>query len=376
MKIENFKSGEYRQQYQYKSFSPASINIQWTWEDPVINILLEQATQAISELNAFSLIVPNIDLFIQMHIAKEADTSSRIEGTQTTFADIFKDKDHIEPEKRDDWQEVRNYIDALNSAIDELKNIPLSNRLIKKTHHTLMESVRGHHKSPGEFRTSQNWIGGTTLLNAVFIPPHQDEVLKLMSDLESFLHNESIHVPHLIRIAIAHYQFETIHPFLDGNGRIGRLMIPLYLISKKFLIKPSLYVSDYLERHKGAYYDALTTVRTSSNLAHWIKFFLTAIIETSKKGSLTFQGILELRQETDSLVLKMGTKGKKIKTILDMLYKNAFITVPMASRTLGVSHQTANSLFNILVEEKIIHEMTEQKRNRIFVFDRYLKLFN
>lgn len=375
MKIEDFKSGHYKQQYQYKSFSPTPINEEWRWEDPVINILLEQATQSISELNAFSLIVPNIDLFIQMHIAKEADTSSRIEGTQTSFEDIFKDKDHIEPEKRDDWQEVKNYIAAMNAAINELETLPLSNRLLKQTHNTLMHSVRGQNKTPGEFRITQNWIGGTNLLNAVFIPPHQDEISDLMSDLEKFLHNENIHVPHLIRIAIAHYQFETIHPFLDGNGRIGRLMIPLYLISKNFLKKPSLYISDYLERNKGAYYDALTLVRSSNNLAHWIKFFLTAVIETSKSGSQTFQDILKLRQDTDNLVVQMGAKGKKIKIILDILYKNAFMTVPLASEFLGVSHQTANAILGTLEKEGFVQEITGQKRNRAFVFHKYLALF-
>lgn len=375
MKIENFISGHYTQQYKYKSFSPTPINTEWKWEDPVINILLEQATRAISELDAFSLIVPNIDLFISMHIAKEATTSSRIEGTQTTFEDIFKDQDHIEPEKRNDWHEVHNYIKAMNAAITELERLPLSNRLLKQTHEILMRSVRGQHKSPGEFRTSQNWIGGTNLLNAVFIPPHPDDVIGLMGDLESFLHNESIHVPHLIRIAIAHYQFETIHPFLDGNGRIGRLMIPLYLISQNFLTKPSLYVSDYLERNKGAYYDALTLVRSSNDLAHWIKFFLTAIIETSQSGKKTFQSILALRRETDALAIELGAKGKKAKKLLDLLYKNSFMTVPLASEMMATTHQTANSLFNILLEKKMIREITGQKRNRAFVFQRYMDCF-
>lgn len=254
MKLEDFKSGEYKQQYQYKSFSPSPVNQTWAWEDPQINILLEQASRALAELNAFSLIVPDIDLFIQMHVIKEANTSSRIEGTQTQMDEAIQEEADISPEKRDDWKEVQNYVQAMNTAISDLQTLPLSNRLLRQTHATLMQGVRGEHKTPGEFRRSQNWIGGTSLQDAVFIPPHHDEVPELMSDLEKFLHNENASVPDLVRVAISHYQFETIHPFLDGNGRIGRLLITLYLVSRRLLNKPSLYLSAYLEKHKGAYY--------------------------------------------------------------------------------------------------------------------------
>ena len=256
-KIESFIAGHWQNRYQYKSFEPTHINTSWVWEEPKINTMLERATKALGELNAFSLIVPDIDLFIQMHITKEAQTSSKIEGTQTQLDEALMPEEQIQPEKRDDWREVQNYIKAMNQAVNSLKELPLSNRLLKETHHTLISGARGKHKLPGEFRSSQNWIGGSGLMDAAFIPPHHEGVPELMSDLEQFWHNDEIFVPHLIRIAISHYQFETIHPFLDGNGRVGRLLIPLYLISHGVLEKPSFYISDFFERNRASYYDAL-----------------------------------------------------------------------------------------------------------------------
>ena len=376
MNIKDFKSGTLRQEYQYKSFIPEMINHTFTWDDPQINTMLEDATRALGELNAFTMIVPNVDIFIQMHITKEANTSSKIEGTKTEMDEVLIAKDQVDPEKRDDWQEVRNYIDAMNSAVKELETLPISNRLIKNIHAILLNSVRGEAKQPGEFRKSQNWIGGASLTTAYFIPPHQDVVNELMSDLEKFLHNEEIFVPHLIKIAIAHYQFETIHPFLDGNGRIGRLLITLYLVSNGLLKKPSLYLSDFIERNKSVYYESLTRVRTDNDLIHWIKFFLEAVIVTANSGVKTFQDILSLKQEMDAIVVGFGKKAHNASKLLDYLYQKPIISISDIIEPLEVSKPTANSLVKEFEEKGILKEITGYERNKLFAFDRYLSIYS
>lgn len=375
MKFEEFKSGNYEQQYKYKSFSPTKINNEWNWEDTRINVLLEEANRVLGELNAFSLIVPDVDLFIQMHIIKEANTSSRIEGTKTEMDEAVLDENEILPEKRDDWHEVNNYVKAMNVAIEELKTLPLSMRLLRKTHEILMQGVRGKYKEPGEFRRSQNWIGGSSLADAAYIPPHHTQLPDLLTDLEAFWHNEAVHVPHLIKIAISHYQFETIHPFLDGNGRIGRLLIPLYLISHGLLNKPSLYLSANLEKQRANYYDALSRVRESNDMGHWCRFFLQAVVETTESGKSTFQHILKLRQQLDKEVVKLGRRAENTRKLIMRLYQKPVINVNTAMNVLGVNKNPARDLIKNLIEIGVLKEATGYKRNRVFVFTKYLDLF-
>lgn len=375
MKFEEFRSGELKQQYQYKSFQPALINHEWAWEDPRINVLLENAIKSLGELNAFTLIVPDVDLFIRMHIIKEANTSSRIEGTKTEMDEAVMDEESILPERRDDWREVQNYVRAMNTAIEELQTLPLSLRLLRQTHEILMSGVRGEHKTPGEFRRSQNWIGGSSLADAAFIPPHHDDMTNLLSDLEAFWHNESVQVPHLVRCALSHYQFETIHPFLDGNGRIGRLLITLYLVSHGLLAKPSLYLSAHFEKHRGSYYDALTRVRESHDLGHWVRFFLQAVFETAESGKRTFQNILVLRQDLERDVVKLGRRAENARRLIILLYGNPAITVNFVSEQLGLKYYTANQLVTTLVDMNVLKEVTGFQRNRIFIFQRYIDIF-
>jgi Fic family protein len=337
--------------------------------------LLEQANRALGELNAFSLIVPDIDLFIEMHVVKEAQTSSRIEGTQTGMNEALLNEDQIKPEQRDDWREVHNYIDAVNMAIADLKTLPLSNRLLKNAHALLMSGVRGEHKQPGEFRVSQNWIGGSSLADAVFIPPHPMEVDALMGDLELFWHNEMVKVPHLVRIAVAHYQFETIHPFLDGNGRIGRLMIPLYLVSNGLLAKPSLYLSDFFERNRASYYDALMRVRMTNDMLHWVRFFLSGIAETAAKGRDVFRELLLLRTEVETQVLSLGKRAPLARQALNFLYSKPIANATMLETKLNVTTPTANALIRDLIRLGILIEVSGLLRGRVYAFDKYLKLF-
>jgi len=376
MNLKDFKAGTQKQEYKYKSFLPSKINHTFTWDDPQINVLLEDATRALGELNAFTRIVPNVDIFIQMHITKEANTSSKIEGTKTEMDEVLVSKEQIDPEKRDDWQEVRNYVDAMNYSIKELDNLPLSNRLIKKVHEILLNSVRGETKLPGEFRKSQNWIGGASLASAYFIPPSHNDVAELMSDLEMFIHNEEIFVPHLIKIAIVHYQFETIHPFLDGNGRIGRLLIPLYLLSNGLLKKPSLYLSDFIEQHKSAYYEALTRVRDSDDIVHWIKFFLEAVIATANSGVETFETILSIKQDMDAKVIAFGKKAHNASKLIEFLYQKPVLSISDIVEPLGISKQTASLLIKDFEKHGILKEITGHERNRLFVFERYLEAYS
>lgn len=376
MNIAEFKAGEFRQQYEYRSFLPLSINHEWTLSDPEILTLLEEANRLLGELNAFSQLIPDVDFFIRMHITKEATTSSRIEGTQTNIEEALIDKSDLDPEKRNDWQEVHNYIEAINFAIKQLNDMPLSNRLLRQAHAVLLQGVRGKHKQPGEFRTSQNWIG-VSLKHATFIPPHHDQVPDLMSDLETFMHNDRIHVPHLLKIALIHYQFETIHPFLDGNGRLGRLLIVLYLVSFRLLHKPALYLSDFFERHKGEYYDQLMAVRTSHKLEPWLRFFLLGMRETTALSIQVFKDILALKEriERKQMPTFHVRRQANAQALMRSLYKNPVTNIKMVTDLIEAQTNTAAALIDDFVKLGILKEFTGQKRNRLFVFDNYVRLF-
>jgi len=376
MNLEDYRAGRYETQLEYKSFVPEPIHHEWIIADPEILQVLGEADRALGELNAFAQLIPDIDFFIRAYVAKEATQSSRIEGTRTNIDDAFKDADDIDPEERDDWAEVQNYIQAINYAIKRLQTLPLSNRLLRETHAILMQGFRGDHKRPGEFRVSQNWIG-VSLKNAVFIPPPHEHVPELMSDMERFLHDDEIKVPPLLKIAIAHYQFETIHPFLDGNGRLGRLMISLFLASESLLLKPALYLSDYFERHKTAYIDHLMAVRDGNHMRAWLVFFLRGIEETARGSTAVFREILALKERIEREVMPRFSRRRQdnVQTLMRHLYARPVIDVKYVTKLIASSPNTASALINDLVAHDVLVEITGQRRNRLFMFREYIALF-
>ena len=280
--MKKLNAGKYVLHKGYKPFVPTFINNDIDWKLEELSSLLQDASLWLGKLNSYADLIPDIDFFIKMYATKEATISNRIEGTRTTFDDAISPAEQIKPELKDDWQEVQNYIQAIHYSIDRLNELPISMRLIKEVHNILLQGVRGEHKTPGEIRKTQNWIGGSSLKDAFFIPPEPNMLPDLLSDIEKFMHNEDNNVPEIIKAGIVHYQFETIHPFLDGNGRTGRLLIILYLISAGLLNKPVLYISDFFERNRMSYYDSLSMVKQNDNITQWLKFFLNGVIETSK----------------------------------------------------------------------------------------------
>jgi Fic family protein len=377
MDIKDYVSGTYRDGYQYRYFMPEKINHPWIWTDETINALLETASLRLGELNSFSRLIPDTNMFIIMHVFKEAVISSRIEGTRTNIEEALVDEKDIDPERRDDWLEVNNYVRALSEAIEELKTLPLSCRLIRNAHRALLSSGRGERKAPGEFRLSQNWIGGVNLADAVFVPPAHTELPELLSDFEAFLNNGDLRIPHLIRIAIAHYQFETIHPFLDGNGRIGRVLIALYLVSSKMLGEPLLYLSEFFEKNRGLYYDNLTMVREKNDLDRWLRFFLTGVIETADKSCETLRKIIALKGAIEKEhIMTMGKRSKQALDLFHGLFRKPIASVRDAQALTGLTPKAANDLVQAFVERGILTETTGYRRNRVFLFADYMELFD
>ena len=373
--MKKFVAGKYIQRGGYQSFTPSSVNRHFIWKNPRIDVLLEKSGRLLGELNAYAALIPDIDFFIQMKVVKEARDSNLIEGTKTELDDVLLPQDEINPEKRDDWEEVQNYIEAMNFAIVKQSELPLSIRLLKDAHKILLSGVRGKNRDPGEIRKGQNRIGGSTLSDAIFVPPSAEEVPDLLSDLEKFWHNESLQIPELIKIAITHYQFETIHPFWDGNGRCGRLLIVLQLIDAEILSKPVLYMSTFFEKYRTTYYDSLSIVRASNSLEQWIIFFLSGIAETAQNGLETFRRIIKLRQEYDEKILTLGSRAKNAQKLLLFMYANPIINVRLVEMRLDIGFSSANRLLKSLTELGILKEITGHSRNRLFVLEKYLNLF-
>lgn len=378
MDIENFIAGSFMDVGTYKSFIPTKIYQDWTWTDRKIDNLLEKANYSLGELNSYSTLVPNIDIYIQMHIVTEANKSNRIEGTKTSIEEDLMPLEDLSPEKRNDHLEVQNYIEAMHFGIRRIlvDDFPLSGRLIRELHAKLLQSGRGQQKLPGEFRKSQNWIGGSKPSDAFFVPPIHQEIPDLLTDLERFINDDKMHIPQLVKAALVHYQFETIHPFLDGNGRIGRLIIPLYLMTKGLLKKPSFYISDYFEKRRYQYYDTLTKVRTENKLNEWIIFFLEACLYTSENAKNTFSQIFQLVNEYRDLSLTLKGKPENIVRILEQFYASPVRTIADIVADTELSYNTVSSTVKQLEDHGILTEITGSTRNKLYLMREYVSVFS
>ena len=388
--MNNFQAGHYVQCSGYKAFIPSKINKEFICNDSKILALLEKASRYIGELNAYSKNLPNIFFFLSMMAIDEATFSNKIEGTRITLNEVVSPDEEILPERRDEKTEVLNYLYALSLSYKTLTGyenilispekandptLPFCTRLIKKAHKYLLEGSRGKDKHPGEFRKSQNWIGGTMPSTAAFVPPPPELLNELLADFENFWHNDEIYVPILIKIAICHYQFETIHPFLDGNGRIGRLILLLQLVDSGLLELPTLYLSKYFERNRKQYYDALSLVREKNDINQWIRYFLEGVCDTAQLSVNLLKDIDNLNNECEEKLQGIPRSHINANKLLKNLYLYPQTSTNKISKQLNIEYQNANNLLKTFVKLGIL-EVNSKRRNKIYTFKKYLDIFN
>ena len=372
------RAGKYRtnlsNEAEYRSFLPAPLPPEPNIEiDSDMLSLLIKANNTVTALENIAQRIPDLELFIYMYVRKEALMSSQIEGTQATLEDVFDPL--IAENTNRDVADVVNYVKATEYAVERLKTFPLCNRLIREAHAVLMDGVRGQEKSPGEFRYSQNWIGGqgSNLKTASYIPPNPEDMAVAMSDLEKYMNDEDS-LDNLIRVALIHYQFETIHPFLDGNGRIGRLLITLFLMEKKVLTTPALYISYFLKKNRIEYYDRMTEVRTKGNYEQWVRFFLKAIQESAEDAIQTIDNLTALRKKNETLIDELGRANKNAKLVFRYLDSHPIIDIKMTADKLGLSYNTVSSAIKRLIEKSILVQTANASRNRTFAYKDYLDI--
>lgn len=346
--------------------------------DAQLQVLLSHADRALGRLDGSIQTLPNPDLFVYMYVRKEAVLSSQIEGTQSSLQDVLAAEAKIlSPHSPRDVDEVVNYVRAMNHGLSRLRELPVSVRLIREIHAELLRGVRGSHLTPGETRTSQNWIGpsGCTINEATFVPPPPHLVMPALSELEAFLHRDTV-LPLLIKIGLAHAQFETIHPFLDGNGRVGRLLITFLLCEQKVLLKPVLYLSHFFKRHRQEYYDRLQAVRDRGAWEEWLEFFLRGVSEVSQQATETARRVLDLREnDRKKITESLGRGAANGHRVLEHLYEHPILSVTEVEQLTGTTYPAANELVARLVELDILQEITGQARNRRFMYLNYTRLF-
>lgn len=358
----------------YQSFSPALLPPVPGIEvgEEILKWLLE-ASRNLQKLDAAAQLIPSTELFISMYVRKEALISSQMEGTQCTLEDVLDPE--LDTNANLDVADVINYVKAAQYALERLHTLPICNRLLRETHQILMEGVRGQEKNPGEFRRSQNWIGpaGCGLKDARYIPPNVEDMERAMSDLEKYINEDTSYDP-LIQAALIHYQFETIHPFLDGNGRIGRLLILLYLMEQKLLHKPVIYVSYFLKKNQVEYYDRISEVRRSGNYEQWLKFFLEAVNAAAQDAVTTIEALAALHDQNLAALPKTSRSKDNVRAVFDYLEQHPIVDIKHTADALGVSYNTASAAIRKLMELNILRETTNAARNRVFAYEAYLDL--
>ena len=377
MKLENNRAGQLKKmQSDYQCFVPHNLKDIKLNIDSEIYALVNKAYLLLGRLDGMAITLPDIDLFVSMYVQKEAVISSQIEGTQASLVDVLqKDKGK---EKIKDTEEIVNYIKATHYAFKRLNKMPLCMRLIRETHAVLLSNVRGEEKMPGEFRRSQNWIGhaGSTLKDASFIPPAPDEMDICLGDLERYIHEDST-ISNLIKIALIHYQFETIHPFLDGNGRMGRLLIILYLREQGLIEYPVLYLSYFFKKNRNRYYELLNNIRIKGEFEEWIKFFIDGICEISEDAITSIQKIVELKNTDMKKIRELsGSNISNLLLIYDYLLQHPFLEAEDIKNLVGVSKPTANKLLENLMTIEIVELVEDKKRYRQYVYKKYVDILS
>lgn len=372
------KSGNFIRQlkgdFQYSAFVPNPLPFDLKI-DNTLQFLLSKADIALGRLDGISELLPDIDFFLFMYVRKEATLSSQIEGTKATFSDVLKAEAKIEDsEIHNDVDEILNYIEAMNYSLKRLETLPLSLRLIKEIHRILLQGVRGEGKNPGEFKSSQNWVGGPTIQTASFIPPSPHETLILLDNLEKFFYDKPS-IPILIKAGLIHSQFECIHPFLDGNGRMGRLLVTLYLYQQSILKKPLLYLSEFFKKYRQDYYDRLNAIHSKDEIEEWLKFFCEGVAVTAEQSVITARKIIKLREKDIQSISSLGRKAKTALSFLNSLYRTPMIRIKDVEIISKLRNPNAISLVNKFTDLGILEEISGRKRNKIYVYKKYIDLF-
>lgn len=359
----------------YRAFVPNELPFKLKI-DNVLQARLSEADRALGRLDGITEILPDVDFFVLMYIGKEATLSSQVEGTMATFSDMLKAEARIEDtDIHSDVDEIQNYIKAMNCGLDRLETLPLSLRLIREIHEVLLRGVRGEGKTPGSFRKSQNWVGGHSIETASFVPPPPHEVMPLLGNLEKYMHDKTP-APVLLKTALIHLQFEAIHPFLDGNGRVGRLLITFYLCQQSVLERPLLYLSEFFRVNRQEYYESLTAAHKKDDLEGWLRFFLEGVTLTARSAAETAQRVIDLRENDVRSVTEMGAVSEKAMKLLNHLYRSPLVRIRDVEKIVGLSNPNAIALIRKFTELKILQEITGRKRNKIFANSRYIDIFN